>query len=515
MKKWLNVLRIDLATLLLGSMLSFAFAPYEIFPLAIISIAGLQYLTLHTSRKRSFWLGFVFGVGLFSTGVYWVFISIHTFGDVPNFLAGLITAALIGFLALFPAIACYATQRYFPKHTTGKTLYAFPAIWVLSEWLRSIIFTGFPWLLLGYSQTNSPLKGFAPILSVYGVSLAVVITSSLIVNTLLCYRQKEFRSMYFSLFAIVTIWITGGLLSFIPWTKPIGNPISVSLVQGNIPQSVKWSPEHLQLSLDTYSTLTEPLWGKNKLIIWPEAAIPMTLQSAAEFIETLDKKALKTNSHLMLGIPVKNPNGEGYFNAVVSLGADKTTYLKRRLVPFGEYIPLQNIFSNLFDFMKVPVPDLISGASNQKTSEIGGVKILTSICYEIAFPELINSNDRTIGMLLTVTNDAWFGDSSAQAQHLQMAAMRAIELRRPLLFVSNDGITAIVNPDGRVESSAPTHQTFVLNGIIQPTIGLTPWMKNGTDPIFFIVICLLFAAWRQSRTTTDSPNSKNIMTNKI
>ena len=499
MNKWLKTLLINLAALLLGIALSFAFAPYDVFPLAFLAPAGLLALLLNVSPKRAFWLGFIFGIGFFGAGVYWVYISIHLYGDVPNYLAGLITCGLIAFLALFPATTGYLTNRYFPFTTTAKLVYAFPALWVTSEWVRSWLFTGFPWLLIGYSQTNSPLKGYAPLLSVYGVSLAVIISSALIVNAVLGFRQNNYRATYLNLFAFVTIWIAGGLLDLISWTQSQGNPLSVSLVQGNIPQSLKWSPQHLQLSLDTYAKLTEPLWGKDKLVIWPEAAVPLPLPEATTFINALDNKAKESGTHLILGIPIQSANKDGYYNAIVTLGRTRAVYLKHRLVPFGEYVPFSPLLFRLFNFMNLPLSYSIPGNPHQEPFTLGHTKIVPSICYEIAFPELNKFSDPSVGALLTVTNDAWFGDSSAQAQHLQMAEMRAIEFRRPVIFVSNDGITAIINPYGKIESSAPPHKEFVLTSTVQPTVGLTPWMRNGIDPVLFILICCIAVSLRANK----------------
>ena len=491
---WLSLLLADIAVLALGILLTFAFAPYEVFPFACLAPAGLLFFILHASPRRAFWLGFLFGLGLFGLGVYWIFISIHTIGEVPVSLSFITTSALVAFLALYPAFTCYAVTRYFPGNSTAKIVFAFPAMWVFSEWVRSRLFTGFPWLLIGYSQTNSPLKGYAPILSVYGVSLAVVLTSSLILNAILYLNQKKYRDAYFNMFAIVIIWTAGSLFNLIPWTKPVGAPISVSLVQGNIPQTIKWSPEHLALSFERYQELTAPLWGKNKLIIWPESAIPLPLQNSHDFIDAMNDKARETGSNLILGIPIQTKDARGYYNAVVSLGDKQNLYLKRQLVPFGEYTPLSNVFANLFKLLNVPMSDLVPGNISQAPMTVDNLNILTAVCYEIAYPELINTNNKNISLILTVTNDAWFGKSNAEAQHLQMAQMRAIELARPLLFVSNNGITAIINPSGQVEAAAPQYQSFVLSSSIQPMYGITPWMRNGTDPIAFILICLIATA---------------------
>lgn len=502
---------------LLGVMLTFAFAPFDVFPLAVLAPAGLLALWLKAapSPKRAFWIGFSFGMGLFGAGVYWVFTSIHLFGGVPIPLAILITMGMVAILALFPAMAGYCLNRYFPINTTEKIVCAFPAIWVASEWVRGWFLTGFPWLYLGYSQTNSPLRGYAPILSVYLVSLMVVFSSALVVNAFLQYKQKAFRSLYISLFSLTTIWILGSLFSLIPWTKPQGEPVSVALVQGNIPQAIKWSPEHVQLSLDTYAQLTQPLWGKYKLIIWPEAAIPLPLQNAQPYIETLDQKATDSGSDLILGIPIGTPDQRGYYNAVATLGSAKKVYLKRHLVPFGEYTPLSNLFAKALQFMDIPMSEMVPGNYDQDPLMIGGMKILPSICFEIAFPELNRFLDKTIGALLVVTNDAWFGNSSAEPQHLQMAAMRAIELGRPLLFVSNDGITAIIDANGRIAAAAPQRKATVLESSIQPMYGITPWMRNGTDPLLFALLCLLFVAVRANKGA-NSATAKQIkpITNK-
>jgi apolipoprotein N-acyltransferase len=490
---------IDFTVIFLGILLTFAFAPFAIYPLAVIAPAGLMFFLLSASPKRAFWLGYLFGIGLFGAGVYWIFISIHFIGDLSTLFSVIITSGLVAILACFPATACYLTNRYFPSPASAKILFAFPAIWVIVEWIRSWILTGFAWLFLGYSQTNSPLRGFAPILSVYGVSLAVLISSALLVFAFIYFKQKNYKQMYLHLLVLFLIWTIGAALSFIPWTRPNGQPITVSLIQGNVPQTIKWDPKHVNVSLDRYKTLTESVWGKSKIIIWPESSVPLPLANASEFINSLDEKAQQTGSHLILGVPIENETKNGYYNALVTLGDVKSVYLKRRLVPFGEYIPLRDFIARALKFMEIPMSNIVSGANNQQPLTLENTTISASICFEITFPEMIRSTDKNLGLLLSVTNDAWFGYSSAQAQHLQMAAMRAIELGRPVLFASNDGITAVINPDGKIAAAAPQRQIFVLNTTVQPTYGLTPWMKNGMDPILIILIGLLIAAIRCKR----------------
>lgn len=499
MKIWQQNLLKDAIAIALGILLVFAFAPYEVFPLAVIAPAGLLSLCLNITPKKAFWRGFLFGLGFFGAGVYWIFISIHFFGDVPNFLAFIITAVLIAILALFPATTTYLTTKFFPINNATKWLCAFPAIWTISEWIRSFLCTGFPWLFLGYSQTNSPLKGYAPFFSVYGITLAILVSSGCLVSAITNVKEKNYRQIYLQLFMLLTIWVVGSALTFIPWTTQQHEPISIALVQGNVPQAIKWSPEHLQLSLDRYRQLTEPLFKTDaQLIIWPEAAIPMSLQSVKTYIQELDDRARASNKQLILGIPIQAESGDDYYNAVVTLGKERKVYLKTHLVPFGEYTPFAQYLTKILTLMDIPTSSLIPGKVDQPFMSLNEVKILTSICYEIGFPELIRTKDADIGMLLTVTNDAWFGESSAQAQHLQMAAMRAIELQRPVVMVGNDGITAVIAPSGKIDAIAPQRKTYVLMTTVQPMQGSTFWMSNGMDPLLIILLIFLFIAVRQN-----------------
>lgn len=486
----------NIAALLAGALLTLAFAPFYLFPAAIVAIAVLLTTWLNTTPRQAFLRGFLFGLGLFSTGVYWIFISVHTFGEAPWPLAGLITAGLIAFLALFPALVGLLLSYLFPRDTGIKFICAFPALWVFFEWLRSFLFTGFPWLLLGYSQTNSPLKGYAPVYSVYGVSLAVAWTSALLLVGFFSFKKQNKRAIYLSAFGLILLWLGGTALSFVTWTKPDTHRLHVSLVQGNIPQELKWSADHVQLSLDRYVELSAPLWGENNLIIWPETAIPVTLQQAQNFVDALDGKAQSTKTTLMTGIPVRNPNGDGFYNALIMLGADKGMYVKRRLVPFGEYLPLPKISQPIMNFINIPMSDMLPSPQPINPLVVNGIKILTFICYEIAFPEQVRSSDTDVGLLLTINNDSWFGHSSAQSQHLQMAQMRSMEMQRPGLFVSNDGITAIIKPNGKIQSAAPQYKTFVLTDDVQPMLGQTPWQKRAMDPILILIIALFFSAIR-------------------
>jgi apolipoprotein N-acyltransferase len=495
--EWTKRLRYPLLALCLGAALVLAFAPYHLYPLGFLIPAGLLLMLNPMSPKQAFLTGFLFGCGLFGAGVHWVFIALHEFADMSGWAAGGITSIFIMFFACFPAFVCYCTQRYYVSQHMLRWVFAFPTLWVLSEWIRSWLISGFPWLLLGYTQLDSPLKGFAPVASVYGVSLATLMISGLLVNA---YHARKHRLiLYSSLLSIFAIIATGAILNVIQWTKPAGKPLNVTLIQGNIPQSLKWSPEYLQLSVQRYEELTQPWLAKSDLIIWPEAAIPLALQEAAPFIESMNHEAKANHTHLVLGIPVRNPTEEGYYNAIVTLGSSKTIYLQRHLVPFGQYIPFGPYLARVLKWFPIPLPDMQSGRTEQSPLMAGDIKIAAAICFEAAFPELVRTTDAGIDLLLVVTNDAWFGHSVAQAQHLQMAAMRALELGRPLLFAGNDGITAIAGPTGVIEAKAEPYQAVTLHGTVQPMQGVTPWMKHGLDPLLILLFTFLVGIRRTQR----------------
>lgn len=484
------------AAIILGCLLTLAFAPFSIYPLGIIAPAGLLFLWLHKSPWQAFKLGFLFGLGLFGSGIYWVYHSLYVFGGVPLTLAFIMTGALVMLMALYPAFTGYFTNRYFSYHFSSRLFLALPAIWVLSEWLRSFILGGFPWLFVGYTQTSSPLAGFAPLGSVYLVSFATLISSALLVSIFLSYREKKYRALYLQLFTLTCIWIAGALLCLIAWTKPIAPPLKISLVQGNIPQQLKWDPEHLKLSIKRYTTLSEPLWGKSDLIVWPEGAIPLSLQDAAPLIEKLDERARNSHTALILGIPIEASDHTNYYNGLIMLGQNKALYVKRILVQFGEYVPSLPFAHFFMSWMNIPMSKMIPGKLSQDPFKVGNLLISPTICSEITYPELVRITNPSLGFLLTASNDAWFGTSSASAQHLQMARMRAIELRHPLLFVGNDGITAIVDATGQVESVAPSKKPYVLQGKVQAFNGLTPWMRFGIDPVLLLIVVLIIQAVR-------------------
>ncbi|HSW94054.1 MAG TPA: apolipoprotein N-acyltransferase [Gammaproteobacteria bacterium] len=488
----------NLVALLAGILMIVAFAPCGFFVAGIIMPAILFMLWQSLTPQKAFLRGWLFGLGLFGTGVYWVFISIHTYGNASVFLASFFTVSLISILALFPALTGWFLNRYFPIADRSRLFYAFPALWVLFEWIRSWIFTGFPWLLLGDTQIHSPLKGYAPIVSVYGLSFLVLLNSGLLIELGVALSKKQIKKTAVPVLILLVIWVAGAGLARIAWTHPVGSPVKVSLVQGNIPQETKWSFDNVQTSLDTYSRLTRPHWDSD-IIIWPESAITLSIQDAEDFLNTIVLTARKHHTTFITGIPVQAPFSQSYYNAVITLGNGYGYYFKRRLVPFGEYTPFREWLSKLLDGLKIPMSDFIPGTQKTPPLVAGNIHIAPFICYEIAFPEMVLSRDKNINLLLTISNDAWFGHSIAQAEHLAMAEMRAAENRRPLLFVSNNGITAVIDAKGNVHAAAPPYVATVLTDTVQPVEGLTPWQRMGMDPILFLMVMLIIYAIREQR----------------
>jgi apolipoprotein N-acyltransferase len=472
----------------IGLLLPFAFAPLNVYVLAFIVPAILLHQWQKSTPRQAFIKGGLFGLGFYSTGVSWVYISIHTYGNASTWVAGIITLAMIVFLALGPATQGYLLTKVFgKKNPLLFCLAAFPATWVIWEWLRSLPLNGFPWLYLGYTQLNTPLRGYAPILGVFGVTLAVAIISGC--GVLLSTRQSN-KIKFWSLAVLIFIIGGGWLLSKHAWTKPSGVTLPVTLVQANISQSIKWNPDEFIKIVHTYERLTQPYWQNSRLIIWPEAALPAFPQQIPQLIEKL-AQAAKPNNTLLTGILLGDPINKPYFNGVLLLGANQGEYRKRHLVPFGEYTPLASVFAFLINYWHIPMSDFSAGAVTQPILAINGIKIATFICYEIAYPIEFIRYSRNSELIVNISDDSWFGRSMASAQQAQMAQLRAIEAGRFVLLGANTGITGIINPQGRVIAVLPADQSGVLTGNVTPMSGNTPLQRWNYYPLLTILLLLL------------------------
>ncbi|HKO89139.1 MAG TPA: apolipoprotein N-acyltransferase [Burkholderiales bacterium] len=471
-----------------GALAVAAFGDWPLWPLPILSLALLFWACSHApSPWSAFTLGFAWGSGFFLAGVSWVYVSLHNFGMMPMPLAALATLLFCLFLALFPAIATYLQARLASSPALGLLCMA-PAAWCLTEWTRGWLFTGFPWLAIGYSQVGGPLAGYAPVLGVYGVSLLVAVVAAAIV---MIARRIAIKG---SIALLCFISLLGFLGREIHWTEPKTTPLSVGLLQGNIPQSVKFRPERYDNTLSTYAALAEK--AEAKLIVLPEVAIPRLLSDVdPAYIAKLRAYALANEGDLLLPVPVRDEAGIPY-NAVISLGAAPSqSYAKRHLVPFGEFVPPG--FGWIVNILHIPLSDFGRGSLDQRPLAVAGEKVALNICYEDAFGEEIIRQLPEATVLVNVSNVAWFGDSLAPAQHLRIARMRALETGRYMLRATNTGVTAIIDERGEVQGRLPNFEEGALRGEALGHTGATPYVRVGNWAAVCIACALLFMAlWR-------------------
>ncbi len=460
------------APLAAGGLLVLAFAPFGWWPLAPLSLTLLLGLWAGCGARAAFARGFLFGVGSFGAGLYWLYISIHIFGHAPAALAVALTVGLVLLMSLFPATAGLLLCRVFPRAGAVRALLAFPALWALLEWVRSWLFTGFPWLSVGYSQITTPLAGYAPVLGVFGVGMALTLTA----GCLWLLLRGVPRQRALAVVVMAGVWGGGALVGRVAWTRPVGRALSVALVQGNESQARKWLPDNLVPTLNRYLTLTRGHWNAD-LVIWPEAAIPALYHQVDGFIAALGRKVAAHHGNLMLGVLRHRQRGDRYYNTVLDIGPrdQRHFYYKRHLVPFGEYFPVPGFIRHWLKVLHLPYTNLTPGPPNQPPLDVDGVPAGVSICYEDAFGSLIVRDVPPARILVNVSNDAWFGHSIALPQHLQIARMRALEAGRPLLRTTNTGITALINYHGGIRQRLPEFQPGVLTGHVQPRTGITPY----------------------------------------
>jgi len=487
----------DILALVGGLLVPFAFAPYKMAPIVILSMCALLLAWHECSSKRAFFRGWLFGLAMFGFGVSWIHISMHRFGGVAEPLSIFLTVLFVAFLALFPALTGYLAKRFFTgqaKHTGIFFLLTIPALWTVVEWIRGMIFTGFPWLSLGYSQIDMPLSGAAPILGVFGISYLLVLTSGLLVyaytNPLQNYQKP--------LLAIAAIWVIPGLLNLVSWTQPEGDPITISIVQGNVTQDKKWLPEQRVPTLNLYAKLSRENWSSD-VIIWPETAVPTFYHLAKPFLKSLAQEARLNGSELLVGLPIYNEYSKTYYNSMVSLGRDEGFYEKRHLVPFGEYFPFPSFFNPITAYFNIPMSDFSPGDPEASIVKVAGINVGISICYEDAFGEEIAYSLPDAKLLINASNDAWFGDSIAPHQHLEIARMRAVETGRYLVRSTNTGVSAFIDDKGDIISTSPQFKTHVLTEKVQPMSGMTFYAIFTNMPIVIASIALLCIAFCSRR----------------
>lgn len=512
-----------------GGLTALAFAPYFLWPVYFIALTFVLHQSRGLSAKSAltYWLSF--GFGCFSVGISWVHVSMDHFGGLPLIASLGLMALLALYLGLYAGLTGYLLQKIAPQTGVLRNLLLFPALWTLTEWARGWVLTGFPWLWAGYSQTQGPLKMLASVIGTLGLSFVI----ALLCGALALCLEKRWKSLaillpviaFSTLIAINTSQIT-----------PTNKTVKVVLVQGNIPQSMKWKPEALWPTMLKYMDLTRPefhpvnnesnsidkkstldhlgvsskdsnsqvnstqnVYAGADLIIWPEAAIPAPEYLVKDFLSNANQVANLNNSAILTGII--SQQGGDFYNSLIVLGnhgkkqqndADYqgngiNEYKKHHLLPIGEFVPFGALLRPLAPFFNLPMSSFARGDYRQPNLKALGYDILPAICYEIAFPEQVRANfSNSTDLLLTISNDAWFGRSNGPLQHMEMAQMRSVELGRPLLRGTNTGVTAIVDETGNITKALPQFETGVLTANVPLFTGLTPYSRWGEWPILFL-----------------------------
>jgi apolipoprotein N-acyltransferase len=465
---------------LAGAATVLAFAPAGFWPLAAVTFAVLVHQWMHAPPRRCLWLGFCFGIGLSGAGVSWVYISMHQFGGMPAPLAAFCTIAFCAYLALFAAAAGWLQARV-PAPDAARACLLIPAAWVLFEWLASWIFTGFPWLALGTAAVGWPLQGYAPLVGAYGLSFITLSLAGM------AWGFAKTRRKWTYAVAALAVLGAGEALRYASWTRPAGLPVAAALLQGNVEQEMKFRPERYARIQETYARLAEGTGAR--LIVLPESAVPRYLDAVDRaYLTRLESAARRNGGDLLLGVPYRH--GADYYNSVFTLGVSpRQSYHKSHLVPFGEFTPPG--FDWLMRTVEVPMSNFSSGAADQPPLAVAGQRIAVNVCYEDVFGEEIARRAADATLLVNVSNVAWFGDSLAPAQHLQMARLRAVETGRMHLAATNTGITAAIDRDGRVLARLPQFQEGRLEIMAQGYAGATPYLRLRDWPIVLLSLGLL------------------------
>ena len=485
-----------------GALVTLSLAPFHILPAAPLA-AGLLYWVLQQARASHFALGWCFGAGLFGSGASWVFVSIHEFGYTSVPLALVLTALFCAGLALCSAITwgLYGWIKRSSQPSPFNRLLLFACLWLLGEWLRSWLLTGFPWLFVGYSQTEAWLAPWAPLIGVYGISFILALSGACLAQLLMAYRAQStpapaIRQHRVAAALAAALWLLAPLLASIEWTESYGEPQRAALVQANISQHDKWRPEQLATTLALYQQLSDKHWASSDVLIWPEAAIPRFYQQLNPFFDSVEQRASDSDTALLTGVPTRSTHGDEVHNSMIALGHAEGLYHKQRLVPFGEYVPFYSVLGGLLAFFELPVSTMHSGDSNQAALRIHQYQSRPLICYEVVYPGLAARTAQHSDVLVTVSNDAWFGRSVGPIQHLQMAQMRALETGRYLLRGTGSGVSAIIDANGKILQRSELFEQQVVTGKFRLMSGQTPWMQLGywlvpllaVFQVFFIAI---------------------------
>jgi apolipoprotein N-acyltransferase len=484
---------------LAGAATVFAFAPFGWWPIQILALAFLFYqVGMDTNVRRSSWLGWAFGVGAAIAGMHWLYITMNRYGNVPGPMAVAAVILLGMYMGLFGAlttgVATWLRKRW-AVPVNPFLLLVLPFAWGLTEWMRGWVFTGFPWVASGYAHNTSPLAGFAPLIGVYGLGVLVALCAS-------CIVMLTQRARWTGVGLLCVVMAGGYGLKQVEWTAPQGAPITVRLLQGNVPQQLKFDPDHLLLTLQKYHAMATT--ERADLIALPETAVTVLPQYLPQgYLESLQTYAAQSNSHMLIGLPLSDGPGQ-YANSAAGFapsGGKAYRYDKHHLVPFGEFVPPG--FRWFVDMMRIPLGDMTRGGAVQPAFAVKDQLVLPNICYEDVFGEEIalqlRSMDKPATILLNMSNLAWFGESIAIPQHLQISQMRSLETGRPMLRATNSGATVVIDGRGQVTASLPNYSQGTLAATVQGMGGMTPFIRVGNYLLLALGALAFAAAWFSGR----------------
>ena len=472
-----------------GLLLPFGFAPFHLPGLAILGIALLFAQLQAQSAKQSFMIGFVFGLGFLGLGVSWVYVSIHVYGHLNSFLSALITFVFVIYLAVFLGLVATAYSRLSAKCSLLFSCFLFSALWCLGEYLRATFLGGFPWLIVGFGQIDTPLKYLLPIVGVYGVSFLTCLAASFLATS----TQIALKKRYLWIVGFIAILLSPSILEHKIWTTVSQTPISVGVVQANLSMRDKWDESLFWQLLQRYQHGIDALMGKDQLIVLPESAIPIPASYVSDVLEDINLQAKKAGTSVLLGIPQPtNANQTHYYNSLLSLGEANGHYLKQHLVPFGEFIP--EPFERIIQWLGIPIANLLPGQKNQPLVQVRNHPIATLICYELAYPQLLRLQLPLAEWIVSISDDGWFGHSFAMYQQLQMAQVLSLQTGRYQVVANNDGLSSIIDNQGMIIASLAAFTAGSLEASIYPATNYSPWAYLGDAPALLLSLFTLCLA---------------------
>ncbi|WP_091979682.1 apolipoprotein N-acyltransferase [Pseudoalteromonas denitrificans] len=492
--------------------MTFSYAPFNFWPLAFLCIAIIMNNAMPSKSitpKEATKHGFIFGLGWFGAGISWVHVAIADFGGLPLIVSLILMLILCAYLAIYPALAFGLSAKLYHKTVTIENnvsakyylwIMLFLPIFMLMETLRATMLTGFPWLSLGYALTDSPFNILSPLIGEFGLTVILILLSF---SVLILIKRKLWQPFALTALLLVSLALSTPYLSDSHYIK---KEVKVLLVQGNIQQNLKWDPDQAWPTMQKYLDLTRKNWDVD-LVLWPEAAIPEIETYANSFLTQLDSAASFNNAALITGIVDYQRDTKTVYNNLIVVGKKNTDstqghyqylhnnrYTKHKLLPIGEFVPFEDFLRPLAPLFNLAMSSFTPGEAIQKNLIANGLHVLPANCFEIVFSDYLrNNHEKSTDVLLTVSNDAWFGDSHGPHQHMQIARMRSQELGLPLLRVTNNGITAVYDPLSHEQISSKQFETNVLKTQFKKISGTTFYSKNGDTPLWVLLIITFFS----------------------